>query len=233
MTKNILKIIAIFLVGMVGGIFADQIFWPYFVERPLFYKYGLEQSPVYLTERTEVIIQENTALQTAVEKVERAVVGVKTETAAEEILTGSGLVVTSDGLIVTLATLVPQGSDFSFFVEGKAVAYQILKRDQEYNLALVKLEAGTLQTLGFANIDRLKLAERVFLVGAVGKEKLVNQGIVKTFDEDFIQTNIVEDVSLQGSPLFNIEAEVLGLSLVEGGEVLAIPVSKIRQFIGF
>ena len=69
MLKNIFKIIAIFILGTVGGIFADQILWPYFVERPLFYQYKLEKSPVYVTERKEVFIQENTALEEAIEKV--------------------------------------------------------------------------------------------------------------------------------------------------------------------
>jgi len=113
MSKNILKIVAFFIIGTVGGIFADQILWPYFIEKPLFYQYRLEQSPVYVTERKEVTIQENTALKEAIEKVEKTVVGVRTQTKEEKILEGSGLIVTSDGLIVTLAELVPPGSLFS------------------------------------------------------------------------------------------------------------------------
>ena len=82
MLKNILTIIALFIIGMGGGIFADQIFWPYIVERPLFFAYRLDQAPVYVTERKEITIQENTALQDAVEKVEKAVVGIQTKTQA-------------------------------------------------------------------------------------------------------------------------------------------------------
>ena len=63
--------------------------------------------------------------------------------------------------------------------------------------------------------------------------KLVNEGIVKTFDENFIQTNILESGLLAGSPLFNIEGEILGINTIDSkGEVIAIPVSKIRAFIG-
>jgi len=137
MLKNIFKILAIFIIGMVGGIFADQIFWPYFVERPLFYQYRLEQSPVYVTERKEVYIQENVVLKNAIEKVEKVVVGVRTETKAGKILEGSGLILTADGLVITLAELVPSGSTFNFFVEGESVSFQILKRDSKENLALI------------------------------------------------------------------------------------------------
>ena len=56
MLKNIIKILIIFILGMGGGIFADQIFRIYF---------PVEQS-VYVTERKEVFIRENTALENAV-----------------------------------------------------------------------------------------------------------------------------------------------------------------------
>jgi S1-C subfamily serine protease len=238
MMKNIFKIIAIFILGIFGGIFADQILWPYLIKRPLFYQYQLEQRPVY-TERKEIIIQENVALKNAIEKVEKTVVGVRTETGVPsgKILEGSGLIVTSDGLIVTLADLVPQGSDFSFFVESEKVNFQILKRDLKENLALVKIEKNNLPTVSFADLEKLKLGERVFLVGVIFENekpsKIVNEGIVKSFGKDFIKTNIFEKNILKGSPLFDIEGRALGINTIDReGKVIAIPISKIKTFIG-
>jgi len=239
MLKNIFKIIIIFVIGMVGGIFADQIFWPYFVERPLFYQYRLEQAPIYVTERKEITIEENVALRNAIEKVEKAVVGVKTKTKTGKILEGSGLIVSSDGLIVTLADLVPSGSEVTFFWEGKSPSFQILKRDLKENLALIKIEETNLPTTGFADLERIKLGERVFLVAIIFEKgripkKAANEGIVKTFDENSVQTNIFEKNTLSGSPLFNIEGNALGLNIIDKeGKVTAIPISKIRQFAGF
>lgn len=241
MFKNLLKIITFFIVGMVGGIFADQIFWPYFIEKPLFYQYRLDQRPIYMTERKEIIIQEDVALKNAIEKVEKVVVGVRTKTKQGKILEGSGLILTSDGLVVTLAELVPQGADFSFFIEGEEVPFQILKRDTKENLALIKLEKKNLSTVKFANLEKLKLGEKVFLVGVVfDKQKIrsialvVNEGIVKNFSEDFVKTNILENYLLKGSPLFNIESETLGINTIDKeGKVIAIPISKIKIFAGF
>ena len=237
MVKNVFKIIGVFILGIGGGIFADQILWPYFVEKPLFYQYRLEQSPVYLTERKEITIQENVALRNAIEKVEKTVIGVKTETQAKKIIEGSGLIITSDGLVVTLAELVPQGSNFSFFVEGQSANFQILKRDLKENLALVKIEKSNLPIVSFANLEKLKLGERVFLVGVTQPPNggwIVNEGIIKSFGEDFIKTNIFENYLLKGSPLFNIEGEVLGLNTIDKeGKVIAIPISKIKTFAGF
>ena len=230
MLKNIWKIVVIFIFGMAGGIFAEQIFWPYFVERPLFYQYDLDRPPIYVTEVKQVVIRENLALQEAVSKVEKAVARVKTQTAAGRILEGSGLVATTDGLVVTLAELVPAGSAFTFSVGGKELAYQVLKRDLENNLALVKLEGANFTTVGFADFAKLKIGERVFLLGT----GIVNEGIVRSFDQNSIQTNISEKASLAGSPLFNIEGKALGVNTIDRqGMVSAIPISTIRQFLGF
>jgi len=239
MLKNIFKIISIFIIGLVGGIFADQIFWPYFVERPLFYQYRLEQAPIYVTEKKEIIVEENIALRKAIEKIDKAVVGVKTKTKAGKILEGSGLIVSSDGLIVTLADLVPSGSEVTFFWEGKTPSFQILKRDLSENLALIKIGETNLPTTGFTDLERIRLGERVFLMGVIFEKggipkKTVNEGIVKTFDGNSIQTNIIEKNTLSGSPLFNIEGNALGLNIIDKeGKVTAIPISKIKSFIGF
>ena len=238
MAKNVFKIITLFIIGVVGGIFADQILWPYFIERPLFYQYRLEQNPVYLTEIKEITVQENTAITEAIEKVEKSVVGIITETADGKILEGSGLIVTSDGLMVTLAELVPQGSDFDFFRDNKKISFQILKRDLKTNLALIKLADGNLSTVSFADLEKLKLGERVFLVGITfdaknNSQTIVNEGIMKSLTADFIKTNIFENYLLVGSPLFNVAGETLGINTIDSeGKVITIPISKIKEFIG-
>ncbi len=236
MVKNVLKIIAIFIIGVGGGIFADQILWPYFVEKPLFLEYRLEQNPVYVTENKEIFIQENIAIQNAVEEVSKVVVGLRTETKTGKILEGSGLIVTSDGLVVTLADFLPKDSQTTLFFDSKKLTPQILQIKD--SLALLKIKEENLPTIGFADFGKIKLGQRVFLVGVVfekiGHQKIVNEGIIKYFDKDLIQTNIFEEKILEGSTLFDIEGNVLGLNTIDqGGEVVAIPISKIKEFLGF
>jgi len=231
----------VFIFGIAGGIFANQILWPYFVERPLFYKYQLANLPISVNETKEIIIQENVLLQDCVEKIEKAIVGIKTTTIEGKTLSGSGLIVTSDGLIVTLAELVPKGGDFVFFVDGKTPNWQILKRDVKSNLALIKIEEQDLVTVGFADFDKIKLGQRVFLFGMIFPTKvslvslkMVNEGIIKFFTQDYIRTNIFEKSTLNGSALFNINGELLGLNTIDSeGKVTAIPITIIRDFIGF
>ena len=244
MAKKILRILGFFAVGMIGGIFAEQVLWPYFVERPFFEKYGLSQPPVYVTEKKEVIVQENVALENAIEKVQNMVIGVRTlyqdksGTGQAKTLEGSGLVITSDGIIVTLSELVPKGFSFYFYVEGKAVSYQILKRDAKLNLVLIKVDKNNLPTASFADMDKIKLGERVFLVGNVFSsstpEIIVDEGIIKSFGVNYIKTNIVKTEGLSGSVLFDIEGNTIGLNTIDAsGEMVAIPISTIKQFTGF
>jgi len=236
MLKNVLKIIAVFIIGTVGGIFADQILWPYFIERPLFYQYRLEQSPIYVTERKEIIIQENTALIGAIEKVEKTVVGIRLESKLGKILEGSGLIVTSDGLVITLADLVPSGWEIDLFLDERKVSAKVLQRKND--LVLLKIEETNLPTPGFADFERIKLGERVFLVGVIFENKIpqktVNEGIIKTFNEDILQTSIFEVSTLEGSSLFNIKGQLVGLNTVDKyGRVSAISIKKIRDFLQF
>jgi S1-C subfamily serine protease len=237
MSKEILKILIIFIVGMVGGIFAEEIFWPYFVERPLFYQYRLEKAPIYITEKKEIKVQENTALKDAIEKIEKTVVFIKTKTKTGKSLEGCGFILTSDGLIVTLAELVPEGSKVSLFIEGEIVPLEVLKRDSLKNLALIKAEKKNLTTTGFFDLEKLKLGERIFLFGIFFEDekikKFVEEGIVKSFDENKIQTNIQASKELLGTPVFDIEGKLLGINyLSKEGELITIPANFIRSFSG-
>jgi len=199
-------------------------------------RFLLPLSPVYVTERKEVKIQENVALSEAVEKTAKAVVGVKTRLADNTLLEGTGVALTNDGLIVTLAELIPAKNKFAFFVEQESKSYQVLKRS-ELNLALIKLEADDLPAIGLADFEKLKLGQRVFLVGyrfGQPNQKVVNEGIIRSLSEDRVETNIFEEPFFQGSPLFDIEGNLIGLtSLMKNGRVQAIPISSIRVFTGF
>lgn len=75
-------------------------------------------------------------------------------------------------------------------------------------------------------------------MGAVSENNLqkniVNEGIIKSFDENLIQTNISENKLLQGSSLFDIEGKLIGLNQIDKtGGVSAISIKIIRESSGF
>ena len=225
-----------------GGIIFQAFILPYLATKDYFKQFGfvkiLTEREVNLYPKETVVVRENKALQEAVEKVERSIVGIRAQSKQGKILEGSGLILTTEGHIVTLGDLLPKGYDFSFFLEGEKLSFEILEVDKTGNLVKVKIEKTNLSTLPFADMGKMKMGQRVFLVGIIFEngqlKKIVNEGIIKTFDEDLIRTNIFEKSTLTGSPLFDIEGNVLGLNTIDReGKVTAISIKKIREFTGF
>jgi S1-C subfamily serine protease len=176
------------------------------------------------------------ALEKAIEKVKDSIIFVQSKSKTGKILEGSGIVLTSDGLILTLSDLVPQNYQIKIFLNNNEFTPKVLQRKN--NLALLKVEEKNLPTVSFADFEKIKLGERVFLIGEFFEnqtpKKVVNEGIIKTFDEKIIQTNISESKNLQGSSLFDIEGQLVGLNTIDKeGKILAISIKEIRQFIGF
>ncbi len=230
--KKIVYAVFFVVLGFGGGFLALHLFSFGYIEKFLTERHT-EFAPIQLTETKEVIIRENEAIVDAVERIQRAVIGVKSS--ATE---GSGVIISSDGLVVTLAELVPAGSSFSFHINGEILPYEVQKRDLVNNLALIKVEGDGLPTLEFSDINELKNGERVFIIGTIFDDKgdivkSVNEGIVKRVEGGVIITNILEEKRLSGSTLFDIEGRILGINLIsDNGEVVSIPISTIREFIG-
>ena len=229
MVNNVFKIVAVFVIGFCGGLFASQFSWP---------EYQTASISAPIIESREVFIQENTALQDHVKKTEKAIVGIKTKTKTGETISGSGLVVTTDGLVITLAEIIPLKGNYIFFIDGKTPDWKILKRDTKNNLALIKLDLSDLTTVGFSDFEKLRLGERVFLNGIFFDNNkplsIVNEGVVKFFTDKGIETNMTEKKALMGSALFDIKGELLGLNTIDDEErVTAIPINKIKDFLGY
>jgi len=242
MRRKFFEIFFILLFGALGGIIFQAFFLPYLATKPFFQRFQfvkiLTEREVIINPKETTTITENVALEKAIEKVQRSIIFVKSETKMGKTLEGSGLILTSDGTLITLANLVPKESNFNFYWEGEKINFQFLKRDTEKNLALIKTSEKNMPTVGFVDFEKIKMGQRVFLIGIISEngktKKMVNEGIIKSFDQDRIETNIIEKNNLSGSSLFNIEGELVGLVEVDKqGKVFAIPTKKIKEFSGF
>jgi S1-C subfamily serine protease len=215
--NNFFKVIIIILLGVLGGTIA----W-------LFVFKNQPASVQLINKEERIYIEENTALVNAIKSVKDSVVIVKTEYKKKEIQ-GFGLVLTTDGLVVTLAENVPQGSQTNISIKGENnITYQVLKRDLENNLALIKVDRSNLQTKGFFDLSKLEAGERVFVLSDGA-----NEGIVKSFNDNSIKTNIIEIETISGAPAFDIKGEVVGIGNKDANNfVNIIPISKIKSFAG-
>jgi S1-C subfamily serine protease len=215
--NNIFKAIIIILLGALGGTIA------------CFFVFKNQSSFIQVVNKEEKIyIEENTALTSAIKNVGDSVVAISTEYNKKKIQ-GFGLVLTTDGLIVTLAENMPQNSQSSIAINGEQnISYQVLKRDLENNLALIKVDKNNLQAKGFFDLSKLVMGERVFVLS-----NSANEGIIKIFNDDLIKTNIIENEMINGAPVFDINGNVLGIAYRNINNFIdIIPVSKIKSFAG-
>jgi len=208
--KKITEIIIVLVISIFGSFVAQQIIWPLLLQNNFFSKYQQDEKVVYVTEKKEVFIQENKVLQDTVDKVRKSVIGITSKTKNGTVLNGSGLIITMDGLAVTLAEVVPLNSELSVYVDGSLVVAKVIKRDLDNNLALIKIDKNDLNTLSFTESNKIKLGERVFLLGAILTDDntinmILNEGSVRSIDSNLITTNMFDDQSLLGSPLIDVE----------------------------
>lgn len=221
MSENLKKIgiiIAVFVVGAVGGIFSTEILWPSMVEGPL---YGGEvpKENVEVNKTEKITVKENQALQDVIKETKDSVVTIKGK--------GTGFVITSDGLIVTLSSITQSTSTVLY--QGEELEAGLVKTGEEFTT--LKVDKNNLPTQGLAEVNNARLGQRLFLIGKLSTTTIVNHGIIKYFDEG-VHTNIYEDKSLQGSPLLNIEGKVLGLVTINQGQVVGLPLPSVNKLIG-
>ena len=220
MIKATIKIIGILVLGALGAAIFEYFAFPYFLA---------ERGKITVNKTEQVYIQENVALEHAAKNVQKSVVGIE----KNGITIGSGLIITSDGSVITLASLVSSG--IKIILNREYATYKIVKKDLKNNLALIKIEAKDLPTVGFADFDKLMLVQRVFLLGILSAKTgnaFVNEGIIRVIDKP-IKTNIYEKNIAAGAPLFNISGELMGLSFIDqDGKISAIPSDIIKTFLG-
>jgi S1-C subfamily serine protease len=243
MIKKGLKILVFLILAMVGAAIFQLLLVPFLVSNPFFGKFEIIKNlkrEIIVNPVEKYLIQENDGLKKAIEEVEDSVLKIASEKKNE----GCGFSLTSDGLIIISTSLINETQNF-LFINDKETQFQILDKDEKNDLVLIKVEGLNLKTASFADFEKIKPGEQVFLIGfkkstLSGRiEKVVNKGIVKSLDGDLIQTNILEEKSLESCPLFNLEGQFVGLAKITQypgpvnlNQVFIIPASKIRSFAG-
>ena len=234
MIKQVLKLTLVIIAAAAVGVYANQVLWPRYVEQPLFSKLNLQQEPVQVVERQQTTIAENTALVNTVDQVAKTEILIKSTSSKGTAVSGAGLILTSDGLAVASSDLLPLGGKFAIIAGGKTADFEVTKRDPTLGVALVKINnVQDLSTSSFYQLENLKIGTRIFLLGNSGGQNFVNEGTVRSFDGAAIQTSMLEKSEAAGSPVFDIEGNILGLAAVDkSGWVSVVSISKIKEFSG-
>lgn len=228
MKERIIKYTILILVGALGGLISGWIVF----KDPSF------SSIQVVNKQDKIYIEENKALVDIIKEVKDSVVGIKSSYLSGSV-NGSGFILTNDGMMITLAENVPGNSNSNISIKGEDnVSYQVIKRDLANNLALIKISKNNISTRQYSDSGIMQ-GQRIFIVSKSFDYSLgeffysVNEGIVRSANDDKIRTNIIENGRIEGSPAFDIQGKAIGIAYKnENNLVDIIPISKIKEFSG-
>ncbi len=234
--KKIFPIVIIFFIGSLGGIFGDRILFPYLAGRAPFSEIQFireaGRGTTIINRKEEVVIRENERLSEVVSKVSPVVVGVRS-VSGNTIYQGSGFILTGDGLVVTSNDLLLSRGLHEVVRGETRFTATVEKRDSARGVAILRIDAGNLPVVTFRE-DDLRLGELIFLLGAqISKDTLVpyvETGIVRKKEQDSFETTIDRLLfAASGSPMFDLEQKVVGMTLVRSGVVSVVPVEAVKK----
>ena len=171
---------------------------------------------------------------------------------------GSGVIVSKDGYIVTNNHVIEDAHEIEITLSNnKAYKAELIGRDADTDIALIKVDANNLPVAGFANSDNVKIGEWVLAVGnpfnlsstvtagivsAKGRNiNILNNGTQKkanTAIESFIQTDAAVNPGNSGGALVNINGELIGINTAiasptgaYAGYSFAVPSNLVQKVV--
>ena len=162
---------------------------------------------------------------------------------------GSGVIVQPNGIIVTNYHVVRKATEIQVLLADRTTyPAELIGTDPKTDLAVLKIEAGNLPTIPWANSDGLEVGEYVLAVGnPFGLNQTVTLGIVSAVGrarmgiaeyEDFIQTDAAINPGNSGGALVNTRGELVGISTAifsrSGGSMgigFAVPSNMARAIL--
>jgi Do/DeqQ family serine protease len=137
---------------------------------------------------------------------------------------GSGVVVTGDGYILTNNHVVEGARQVEIeLTDGRTMKATVVGTDAPSDLAVLKVEARSLQTLPLGDSDNVRVGDVALAVGnPLGVGQTVTMGIVSAKGratgtgngsyEDFIQTDAPINQGNSGGALVNTRGELIGIN---------------------
>jgi len=171
---------------------------------------------------------------------------------------GSGFVLRSDGYVLTnnhvIDLVKDEGKLSVVLTDGTKLQGEIVGTNAAYDLAVVKVDTGSLPAVTLGNSDSLNVGDAVVAIGApLGLAGTVTSGIISALNRpvttgetnsasfiDAIQTDAAINPGNSGGPLLNSAGQVIGINsaiatMANGSEAgsiglgFAIPVNSAKR----
>lgn len=173
---------------------------------------------------------------------------------------GSGIIISEDGYILTNNHVVDSSSESTYYEISEATSIiitlsddteyeaEIVGKDSETDLAVLKIDATGLTAAEFADSDSVKIGEFCMAVGnPLGLGTTITCGVVSALDREVsdedgntyvcIQTDAAINSGNSGGALVNSEGQVIGINTLKvsstgvEGIGFAIPVNSTTDII--
>ncbi len=136
---------------------------------------------------------------------------------------GTGVIMTKDGYILTNNHVVEGADEIKVNLsDDRSFRAEVVGVDDKSDLAVLKIDAGSLVPARLGDSDAMQVGEWVLAVGSpFGLNQTVTAGIVSAMGrtdmgitdyEDFIQTDAAINPGNSGGPLVNLKGEVVGIN---------------------
>ena len=137
---------------------------------------------------------------------------------------GSGFIISPDGYVLTNPHVVDGANEVKVKLsDGRSLDAKVIGSDQQYDVALLKLEANNLPSIRLGDSKALKSGQWVVAIGSpFGLDHSVTAGIVSAVGRSnpasqqqyvpFIQTDVAINQGNSGGPLLNTRGEVVGIN---------------------
>jgi serine protease Do len=145
---------------------------------------------------------------------------------------GSGIIVTPDGLVVTNAHVAPAGPIHVQLWDGTRSPADLLVRDVERDLAILRISKAGLPAALLADSDQLRVGELVIAIGnPLGFTGALTTGVVYAIGRvpglgfrKWVQADIRLAPGNSGGPLADARGRVVGVNtMIAAGLGLAVP----------
>ncbi|MBN2075188.1 MAG: trypsin-like peptidase domain-containing protein [Dehalococcoidales bacterium] len=157
---------------------------------------------------------------------------------------GTGIIIDNNGYIITNNHVVEKGYSASIYFRDKAINAEIVFRDPDKDLAILKCPNGNYPAITLGSTIQPALGEDVIAIGfpfssVLGDSPSLSKGVVsalRTIDGlKYIQTDASLNPGNSGGPLINTRGEVIGINTLKLSESegvgFAIDVEGIKGFI--
>ena len=167
---------------------------------------------------------------------------------------GTGFIVSADGYILTNNHVVANFDRLTVkLLDNRSFPARLIGRDPTTDVAVLKIDAKNLPTVGLGDDENVKIGEWVLAIGnPLGLDFTVTAGIVSAKGRgggdlaalnrdpyavtDYIQTDAAINPGNSGGPLVNIRGEVIGINAAiatttgfYSGYGFAIPISLAKN----